>query len=106
MEQNYQIDTDKWNVFGAKVKLWTQEKRFPTKEQDFSLAFLRDEEFANVCCSNQIWITKLKKNSKFYVTELLLNKDEQVLQVRGYIDKSLITFRTKSRVKLNTGDEK
>lgn len=74
-------------------------KNIPIEEQELHVYVARDGFNAQICCSNQIWITKLRKNPCFIVEEILLSEANSgyILQVRGIIPANLVSLRSVPR---------
>ncbi len=87
--------TDKWNIKGVEiVKFMHKVEYVPKEEQELVITGCRDEKIFDIFCSDQTYITKLKKLPSFTVTEInTCPETHKIIQIRGYIPKSTLSFR-------------
>lgn len=104
-DENGEFKIMKWNTEKTKIKnLHHHCNSIPTMEQECHFNCNRCENKIWVCCSDQTWITKLKKCKHFVVTDILIspdvsnlqiNDDMKILQVTGYLPSNALSLRLK-----------
>jgi len=95
----------KWNNSKVKIVKTTYAcNSIPSMEQECIFTCDRYEKKIFVCCSDQTWVTKLKKCKHFVVEEILvssdvsnlqMNEDLRILQIKGHLPHNALTLRLK-----------
>jgi len=94
------------NCDTSKAKITTVDlTSVPIEEQESHFNVSRMDQKIYVCCSNQMWITKLIKNPLFKVTHILkpLNSvhvpvsDLKILEIKGILPLFALSLRSKKR---------
>jgi hypothetical protein len=74
-------------------------KNISIEEQELHINVIRNGFNALICCTDQRYITKLRKNPSFVCEEILISESNSgyILQVRGTLPYNLISLRSISR---------
>lgn len=83
-----------WNTGNLTFDTYSTDA-FSVAEQEITCSSMRDSDKLYICASDTTWITKLRKNPNFHVTELLVSEEDhtKILQVRGWIHSDGLTIR-------------
>lgn len=89
-----------WFLSGEAKVDYLSERSIPIIEQECNINIDRFKDMCYICCSDQRFLTKLKKNPLFEIREILLSNslsdyDLKILQVSGTLPLKAISFRTK-----------
>lgn len=86
--------SDLWNLDHAVQVVW-KDSGIPQNEQEMHILVNREEQYIDVECSHGVWITKLRKNPSFFVSEVGLNPDLRIIYVKGIFPLGNISLRSK-----------
>jgi hypothetical protein len=90
---------DKWNTKNMKQESFIRSVRsIPSDEQEVVFQKGRNDNHYYVNCSDQLVITKLKRNPNFVVAKAYTSTTGMILQVEGLLPVSCMGLRGYSRI--------
>jgi len=86
------LDSIRCNTADARI-IQESVEYLPVTEQECHFNIDREDECIYVCCSYGKFITKLTRVGLFMVSEILVNDDNRILQIKGTLPLNGITIR-------------